>query len=185
VIWKIKLYSKWLIFTGIFLLLAFALLSVLMIPVSGSLEIVTQIAMAMVLIYFVARSWGIVLNPVLLRLDDKGAHLRGNIFIPYEDVLAFTKEKRWFAGGGCTEIYKLILRPSTTVPLIDILFKTKFILMGFKDKNSVISIVFPSSYTTDPGYEEVLGEMFKKYRNKTGNILSSNYYPDLYAERNV
>lgn len=185
-IWKIKAYSKWLILTGIVLLCLLALSSLLIIPAGNFSEFFSGLILSALLIYLTIRSLDIILNPVLLRLDSDGVYLRGKVFIPYEDVLAFTKERRLFPqAGGYIDIYKLILHPSTGLSVGEIFFKTRFFVIPFKDKNGVVLITFPSSYTTDPAYGEVLGEMFEKYRNKTGNLLSSNYYPDLYKERNV
>lgn len=183
-IWKINASSKWLILSGIFLLGLFAALSSLIRP-SNYLDFFGELILVILLMYLIVRSLDVILNPVFLSLDNDGVYLRGKIFVPYKDVLAFTKERRLFPSGGYIDIYNLFLQPSTTLTPRKILLKTKFFLISYQDRNNVIRVVFPSSYTTAPSYEEVLGEMFEKYRNKTGDVLSSNYYPDLYKERTL
>lgn len=185
-IWKVRVYSKWLIFSGFFLLLFFACLAVLSMSPDGIVISVVSVVITFFWACLSLRGLRILLNPVLLRLDDEGVYLRGEIFVPYKDVLAFTKEKRLIPqAGGYLAIYKLLLTPSAALSAKEIFTKTKFIFFSVKDKNGVIHITFPPSYAVSPSYEQVLGEMFNRYRNKTGNILSSNYYPDMHEQWKV
>lgn len=176
--WEYKKFSRWMVFLGTAGLLAFLLIGIYITEWSA-----VGVFAALFFSLYLCRTYLFVKNPVILSLGDEGLTLRGKIFIPYEDVVAFSLISMNIYRGFRADRSLLYFKDRRTVARPKKFFFIDFLFWGRVDENGVVCLMVPYSSSTNHAHKDVAGEMFERYRHKTGGLLSYNYYPDLYKAR--